>query len=56
MFDGKLAPDGLASEIERNTRALVKKQSTWFRTQLPARRVAAAGELTDPGSLFPGDA
>lgn len=34
----------LAAEIAKNTRALVKKQRTWFRTQLPAHRVVAAGE------------
>jgi tRNA dimethylallyltransferase len=52
MFDGKLAPESLAPEIERNTRALIKKQMTWFRTQLPAHRVLEAGETADPASLF----
>jgi len=37
MLDGKLARETLAAEIAKNTRALVKKQRTWFRTQLPLR-------------------
>jgi tRNA dimethylallyltransferase len=41
LLDGRLAPANLAAEIVRNTRALVKKQRTWFRTQLPAHRTAA---------------
>ncbi len=52
MFDGKLPADGLASEIGKNTRALIKKQATWFRTQLPPHRVLEAGEMADPGALF----
>jgi len=36
MLDGRLACDNLAAEIAKNTRTLVKKQRTWFRTQLPA--------------------
>jgi tRNA dimethylallyltransferase len=43
---------GLAAEIARNTRALVKKQRTWFRTQLPEHRVLAAGAVRDAGELF----
>jgi tRNA dimethylallyltransferase len=39
MLDGKLAPSALAAEIAQNTRALVRKQRTWFRTQLPKHRV-----------------
>jgi tRNA dimethylallyltransferase len=40
----KQAPTSeLAAEIVKNTRALVKKQRTWFRTQLPEQRVLAAG-------------
>ncbi|HVW20270.1 MAG TPA: tRNA (adenosine(37)-N6)-dimethylallyltransferase MiaA [Opitutaceae bacterium] len=39
---GELPEAALPAEIARNTRALVKKQRTWFRTQLPpARRVRA---------------
>ena len=42
---GKLPEQELAAEIVRNTRALVKKQRTWFRTQLPPHRIIAATEL-----------
>jgi tRNA dimethylallyltransferase len=51
MLDGQLAPERLAGEIAKNTRALVKKQRTWFRTQLPAHRVInadGAEPLFDP--------
>ena len=41
----------LGAEIAANTRALVKKQRTWFRTQLPAHRVVAADKAT-PADLF----
>ncbi len=44
MLDGKLPESELAGEIVKNTRALVKKQRTWFRTQLPEHRVVAAAE------------
>ncbi len=37
---------GLAEEIVKNTRALVKKQRTWFRTQLPPHPVVGA-EVSD---------
>ena len=43
MLDGRLAPAALAGEILRHTRALVKKQRTWFRTQLPPHRVVTLG-------------
>jgi tRNA dimethylallyltransferase len=39
----------LAAEISQNTRALVKKQRTWFRNQLPAHRELAAEEATVVG-------
>ena len=42
MLDGRLAPEGLAAAIAQNTRGLVRKQRTWFRTQLPEHRVVAA--------------
>jgi processive 1,2-diacylglycerol beta-glucosyltransferase len=43
----------LREALERlNTRALVKKQRTWFRTQLPPHRVLAAESLRDEGELF----
>jgi tRNA dimethylallyltransferase len=45
---GQSAPNTaeLAAEIVKNTRALVKKQRTWFRTQLPAHRELAAEAAT----------
>ena len=52
MLDGQLATTDLAAEIAKNTRALVKKQRTWFRTQLPSHRVVAADTLRSEGQLF----
>ena len=52
FLDGRLPEKSLAAEIAKNTRALVKKQRTWFRTQLPEHRVVTAGGLTVDG-LFP---
>jgi tRNA dimethylallyltransferase len=52
-LDGRLPPGDLAAAIARDTRALVKKQRTWFRTQLPPHRVVVAAELRDPEELFP---
>ena len=46
-------PAELAAAIARDTRALVKKQRTWFRTQLPPHRVLDAAKLQDPAELFP---
>ncbi len=46
MLDGQLAESELAEEISKNTRGLVKKQRTWFRSQMPEHRVVAAGEAT----------
>jgi tRNA dimethylallyltransferase len=51
MLERKLSEAALAGEIAKNTRALVKKQRTWFRTQLPAHRVVGAYE-TATGDLF----
>jgi tRNA dimethylallyltransferase len=42
MLDGVLPASELAAEIVKNTRVLVKKQRTWFRTQLPEHRLEAA--------------
>lgn len=42
MLDGKLATENLAAEIAKNTRVLVRKQRTWFRTQLPPHAVEIA--------------
>jgi tRNA dimethylallyltransferase len=52
MLDGRLPESQLAAEIAKNTRALVKKQRTWFRTQLPPHREVDAASLTDASMLF----
>jgi tRNA dimethylallyltransferase len=44
VLQGDLAEADLPAAIVRNTRALVKKQETWFRTQLPAHPAIAAAE------------
>ena len=49
FLDGKLPESALADEIAKNTRALVKKQRTWFRTQLPPHREVAVAGLTVEG-------
>lgn len=54
MLDGAMPEARLAGEIARNTRALVKKQRTWFRTQLPEHRVLAAGAVRSVGELYEG--
>lgn len=54
VLDGKLAEAGLAAEIGKNTRALVKKQRTWFRTQLPAHRAINVESLRSEAELFGG--
>jgi tRNA dimethylallyltransferase len=52
MLDGESRPQSLASTIARNTRALVKKQHTWFRTRSSRdARVIEAGSLREPGEL-----
>jgi tRNA dimethylallyltransferase len=52
MLDGRLAEMALAAEMAKNTRALVKKQMTWFRTQLPPHRVIAVETLREVDVLF----
>lgn len=52
MLEGKLPESELSAAIAKNTRALVKKQRTWFRTQLPAHRVIAAEALRSVDDLF----
>ena len=52
-LDGRLPPGELAAAITRDTLALMKKQRTWFRTQVPPHRVVDAAELRDPAELFP---
>jgi tRNA dimethylallyltransferase len=49
MLDGELPPGDLGATIAKNTRALVRKQRTWFRTQLPAHRVVPAGNARVEG-------
>ncbi len=39
---GRIEEKDLAPAIAQNTRGLVKKQRTWFKTQLPAHRTVAA--------------
>jgi len=48
MLEGKLVPSALVPEIVQNTRMLVRKQRTWFRTQLPEHRVVRVEEFTLP--------
>ena len=49
MLYGTLASSAMAAEIAQNARALVRKQRTWFRTQVPEHRVVrlGAGEPRD---------
>lgn len=51
FIEGRLMEPELAGAIIRNTRALVKKQRTWFKTQLPAHRQVAAA-TAQVGDLF----
>ena len=46
VIEGAAPEAGLAAAIARNTRALVKKQRTWFKTQLPAHRTIDAARAT----------
>lgn len=52
MLAGELAENALAAEIAKNTRALVKKQRTWFRTQIPPHRILAAESVRGAAELF----
>jgi tRNA dimethylallyltransferase len=51
---GRAPMEGLAASISKDTRALVKKQRTWFRTQLPAHAVHDAAEPGGADRLFLG--
>ena len=51
VFDGKLSERDMEAAIVKNTRALAKKQRTWFRTQLPPHPTVAADGPS--GVLFP---
>ncbi len=51
VIEGTMAENALADMVALNTRALVKKQRTWFRTQLPAHRSLPANTCC-PADLF----
>jgi tRNA dimethylallyltransferase len=51
-IEGRAGMGGLAAAIARDTRALVKKQRTWFRTQLPAHPVIDASQDGAEARLF----
>jgi tRNA dimethylallyltransferase len=47
-LEGRLPRNELAAAIVKNTRALVRKQRTWFKTQLPPhRQVPATAKIHD---------
>lgn len=52
VIEGRLPERELAAAISKNTRALVKKQRTWFRTQLPAHPMVEPGDLEGLSSVF----
>lgn len=52
FLDRQLTEADLAATIAKNTRALVKKQRTWFRTQLPPHQVVDAAGLHTDEQLF----
>jgi tRNA dimethylallyltransferase len=52
VIDGLAPMEGLAGAIIRDTRALVRKQRTWFRTQLPAHPVLDASNPANAAALF----
>lgn len=52
MDAGQLSAADLEAEIVKNTRGLVRKQRTWFRTQLPEHRVVVAKSIRTPAELF----
>jgi tRNA dimethylallyltransferase len=51
LLEGRLTENELAGAIVKNTRGLVKKQRTWFRTQLPPHAVVEAANAA-PARLF----
>ncbi len=53
FIEGRLPEAELAAMIAKNTRALVKKQRTWFKTQLPAHSQMAAGSASVDGLFAP---
>jgi tRNA dimethylallyltransferase len=53
-LEGRLPMASLGGAIARDTRALVKKQRTWFRTQLAPHPIFQAADLKDEELLFLG--
>jgi tRNA dimethylallyltransferase len=51
-LNGQLPAGDLAAKIAQNTRGLVKKQRTWFKTQLPSHRLIDAADA-QIDQLFP---
>ncbi len=56
FLEGRLPLAELGPMIVRNTRALVKKQRTWFKTQLPAHRTVEAATASDADLFTPSGA
>ena len=54
VIEGRAPPQGLADAIIRDTKALIKKQRTWLRTQLPEHRVIDASVAGGLSALFLG--
>lgn len=54
FLEGRLPEKELAPAIIQNTRGLVKKQRTWFKTQLPPHRTVEAGSARE-AELFPAE-
>jgi tRNA dimethylallyltransferase len=53
-LEGRIPAALLGAAIAKDTRALVKKQRTWFRTQLPAHPVIDASQGPAWDRLFLG--
>jgi len=53
FLEGRLPEPELAGLIAKNTRALVKKQRTWFKTQLPPHPQVEAGSAGVRGLFVP---
>jgi tRNA dimethylallyltransferase len=54
VLEGRAPAASLAATIAKDTRALVKKQRTWFRTQLPPHVAMDAAQPGLAGRLFLG--
>ncbi len=52
FLKGELPREGLETAILQNTRRLIRKQTTWFKTQIPVHRVLRLPS-GDPSRLFP---